>query len=93
MSSSKLFLNEECVVEYLGEESIVLQISTGRYHHLNYIGSKILNEVKLSNPTRSELIQGLERQYKSAEINFDVNEFLDDLIERNIVLQRWVAFS
>ena len=83
-----MFLNEECVVEYLGEESIVLQISTGKYHHLNYIGSKILNEVKLSNPTRSELIEGLEGQYKSAEISFDVNEFLDDLIERNIVLQR-----
>lgn len=92
MAESRFVISKDCVAEKLDDELIVLNLSTGMYHQLNAIGVIIWEEIQRSNPSLQELIAELEQQFDVTDLDRDVREFVEDLLERDIVFKEQDPF-
>ena len=88
MLDSMLVISEGCVAEKLDDELIILNLSTGMYHQLNATGIIIWEQIKKYSPTLEALITQVEQQFNAPDVASDVREFVDELLERNIILKK-----
>ena len=88
MAESRFVISKDCVAEKLDDELIVLNLSTGMYHQLNAIGVIIWEEIQRSNPSLQELTAEMKQQFGAADVDRDVREFVEDLLERDIIFKR-----
>jgi hypothetical protein len=82
---NKLAISKDCVAERLDDELIILNLSTGMYHNLNLVGIIIWEEIQRTNPTVEILIEQLQQRFDSANIESDVQEFVNDLLMRKLI--------
>ena len=82
---NKLAISKDCVAERLDDELIILNLSTGMYHNLNLVGIIIWEEIQHTNPTVEILIEQLQQRFDSANIESDVQEFVNDLLMRKLI--------
>ena len=87
MLDSKLVISEHCVAEKLDDKLIILNLSTGMYHQLNAIGIIIWEQIEKHSPTFEALVTQLQQQFNAPHVASDVREFVDALLERNIILK------
>lgn len=85
MLDSKLVISKDCVAEKLDDELIILNLSTGMYHQLNAVGIIIWKQIEKHSPTLEALVTQLQQQFNAPDVASDVREFVDDLLERNII--------
>ena len=83
-----LVISEGCVAEKLDDELIILNLSTGMYHQLNATGIIIWEQIEKYSPTLEALITQVEQQFNAPDVASDVREFVDELLERNIILKK-----
>ena len=88
MAESRFVISKDCVAEKLDGEIIILNLSTGMYHQLNAIGVIIWEEIQRSNPSLQELTAKMKQQFGAADVDEDVREFVEDLLERDIIFKR-----
>ena len=88
MLDSMLVISEDCVAEKLDDELIILNLSTGMYHQLNATGIIIWEQIEKHSPTLNALVTQLQQQFNGADVASDVREFVDELLERNIILKK-----
>ena len=55
------------------------------YHNLNLVGIIIWEEIQRTNPTVEILIEQLQQRFDSANIESDVQEFVNDLLMRKLI--------
>ena len=84
----KIRRNEEVVYRDLtaGEGAVLLHVPSGAYHGLNDIGSVIWSLID-GERTRNDIVRELRAQIDDppTEIERDVDGFLDDLRQRNLI--------
>jgi len=80
-----LVIAKDCVAEKLDDELIVLNLSSGMYHQLNATGIIIWEQIEKHSPTLEALITRLQEQFNTPDVASDVREFVDGLLERNII--------
>ena len=83
--SERIFISEKCIGEVLEQEIIILNVDTGMYHQLNRGGIIIWNEIKKDNPSETELLERLKKQFPGEVIEDEIRKFLKDLLEREII--------
>ena len=88
MLERNLVVADDCVAEKLGDELIVLNLSSGMYYQLNAVGIVIWQEIQEKSPSFSILIESLQKKFDSPDITNDVGVFVKDLIDRGIILQK-----
>jgi hypothetical protein len=57
------------------------------YHQLNAIGIIIWEQIEKHSPTLEALVTQLQQQFNAPDVDSDVRAFVDDLLERNIILK------
>ena len=55
------------------------------YHNLNLVGIIIWEEIQRTNPTVEILVEQLQQRFDSANIESDVQEFVNDLLMRKLI--------
>jgi hypothetical protein len=88
LEDSRFGVSKDCVAEKLDGEIIILNLSTGMYHQLNAIGTILWEEIQKSNPSLQDLIADIKQQFGAADVDGDVREFVEDLLEREIIFKR-----
>ncbi len=86
----RLVVNDQCVSEEINNVLIILNISTGKYHELNEIGTIIWKQVKDHRPTKIELIKKIKEIFNDEDqaLEEDCKLFLENLIKRELILLR-----
>jgi len=84
----KITRNEDVVYRDLaaGEGAVLLHVPSGAYHGLNEIGSLIWGLID-GERTRDDIVNELRAQLEEppSEVGDEVDEFLDDLRQRNLI--------
>ncbi len=88
MLESMLVISEDCVAEKLDDELIILNLSTGMYHQLNATGIIIWEQIEKHSPTLEALVSQLQQQFNASDVTSDVREFVDELLQRNVILKK-----
>lgn len=87
----KLAKNPRVVFQELGggEGGVLLHLESGQYHSVNETGTLIWGLLD-NGCTLPELISGLRTHFQDAppEIEEDVSSFVDDLLQRNLIVIR-----
>jgi hypothetical protein len=85
---SRLQRNPDVVYQELGDgQGVLLHLESGQYHGLNPIGSAIWGLID-GKRTRSEIVAQLSDRLDDSppDLEGDVTSFLDDLHERDLIL-------
>ncbi len=86
----KIRRNEEVVYRELtaGEGAVLLYVPSGAYHGLNDVGSLIWSLIN-GERTRDDIVRGVRARVDDppSEIERDVDDFLDDLRQRNLIYE------
>ena len=86
MDTKKIYISDDCVTEILGDELIILNLVTGKYHTLNAFGIEIWNAVKARHPSLDELIDYLCSMFDGEGIVEDTLKFVREMVDRKIFL-------
>ena len=77
---------QEVLFQDLGEETVLLNVATGKYHGLNGVGSRIWELIQDSNPMETVLTALLDEFEVSAEIlENDLGQFLVVLQSKGLI--------
>ena len=83
--TSKLKIKDNVLVQNFDNESIILNIETGKYFEINNVGKRILSLIKQKEYSKRTLVTELKKHYDSKELDDDVNEFLNRLQDLQIL--------
>ncbi len=77
---------QEVLFQDLGEETVLLNVATGKYHGLNGVGSRIWELIQDSNPMEMVLATLLDEFDVSAEhLESDLSQFLGVLQSKGLI--------
>jgi hypothetical protein len=84
--ASSLAVPEHVVYRDFVSETVVLNLQTGKYHGLNRMGGRILDELERT-PTVGDVVGRLVTEYDrpEAEVEAHVLAFCSDLLARGLV--------
>ena len=82
---SKLMLKDKILIQDFENESIILNIETGKYFEINDIGKKIISLIKLNEFSTNALVEELKNQYDDEDIEKDVKDFIKRLLDFKIL--------
>lgn len=83
-----LKIKEKVLIQDFENESIILNIETGKYFEINDIGKKIISLIKKKEHSMKTLITELKKQYESEELEKDVKNFIKSLLDLKILEER-----
>ena len=83
-----LSIKEKVLIQDFENESIILNIETGKYFEINNIGKKIISLIQKKNHSFKTLAGELKKQYDSREIEKDLKNFVKKLLDLNILEAR-----
>ena len=77
---------QEVLFQDLGEETVLLNVATGKYHGLNGVGSRIWELIQESNPMEKVLATLLDEFEVSSEtLENDLSQFLGILESKGLI--------
>ncbi len=74
-------------MEELEKNYILLNLSTGQYHEIDSMGSRILDIIKNENMTRNDIERTINEMFYGDNIQSELNNFLDELISKEILIE------
>ena len=83
-----LKINEKVLIQDFENESIILNIETGKYFEINDIGKKIISLIKKKECSIKTLITESKKQYESEELEKDIKNFIKSLLDLKILEER-----
>ncbi|MCH8744259.1 MAG: PqqD family protein [Chloroflexi bacterium] len=77
---------QEVLFQDLGEETVLLNVATGKYHGLNGVGSRIWELIQESNPMEMVLATLLDEfEVSSKTLEDDLSQFLGVLQSKGLI--------
>ena len=86
MKDFEINISPDCVSEEMDSQAIILNIKTGMYHELNQTGTIIWNEIKAEKIKKSVLVTRLNNKFNRNDLEDDINDFLERMLEKKIIL-------
>ncbi len=81
----RLKIKDKVLIQNFDNESIILNIETGKYFEINNVGKRILSLIKQKEHSKKTLVTELKKHFDSKELDNDVNEFLNRLQDLQIL--------
>lgn len=81
--NSKFRLSEKVIIEGFGNESVLLDLKSGKFFKLNLTAQKIISLLR-SQMTLDEITQTLSDK-NLTEVRIDIIFFLNDLVKRGFI--------
>ena len=85
---AKLKIIDKVLIQDFDNESIILNIDTGKYFGINNIGKRIISLIEQREQSIQTLITELKKQYHSEELEKDVKSFIKNLLDLKILEER-----
>ena len=83
-----LKIKEKVLIQDFEDESIILNIETGKYFEINNISKKIISLIQQKDYTYKALVAELKKQYDSNEMEKDLCIFITKLFDLKILEAR-----
>ena len=80
-----LKIKEKVLVQDFGDESVILNIETGKYFEINNTGKIIISLIKKNQYTEKDLISELHKKHDSDETKKDTKDFIKRLLHFKIL--------
>ena len=86
-STTTITINENALVQKVGEEMVILDAQSGQYYTLNEMATEILEHFKKGH-TVAEVIDHVCNEYEvdKSEAQADIHNMLSTLISKELVL-------
>lgn len=85
LSNKELILKEGVLLQNLTNETIILDVETGKYFEVNEVGKKIILLIQETKYTPELLISHIKNEVVSDNIEKDVKNFLQQLLDLKIL--------
>lgn len=85
---TKLKIKDKVLIQDFNNQSIILNIDTGKYFEINNIGQRIIFLLKHKEHSIMTLVTELKKQYNSKELEKDVKSFIKSLLDLKILEER-----
>ena len=85
LSNKELILKEGVLLQNLSNETIILDVKTGKYFEVNEVGRKIISLIQETKYTPESLISHIKNEVVSDNIEKDVKNFLQQLHDLKIL--------
>ena len=86
MLKDKIYkIDNECLHELIDGNIVILHGRTGKYHELKDTAVDIFNLIESKEISYSQLLKELNKIFQGTEITNDLNQFLKDLLDREII--------
>ncbi len=83
-----LKIKEKVLIQDFDNESIILNIETGKYFEINNIGKKIISLIQQKDHSLKTLVAEVKKQYDSKETEKDLSIFISKLLDLKILEAR-----
>ncbi len=83
-----LKIKEKVLIQEFKNESIILNIETGKYFEINNTGKIIISLIKKNQYTEEALIKEFKKKYDSDETVKDIKNFIERLLHLKILEAR-----
>jgi len=83
-----LKIKEKVLIQDFENESIILNIETGKYFEINNISKKIISLIQQKDHTYKTLVAELKKEYDSKETEKDLSIFITQLLDLKILEAR-----
>lgn len=88
MNNKKLNISSSCFYENIENKLFILNTDTGKYSKINSMGTRILESVISTEQSRKQILEKFENDVNELNITQDINKFIDDLIEKKILIEK-----
>ena len=78
-------IKDKVLIQDFENESIILNIETGKYFEINELGKIIISLIKANECSINKIVHELKSQYNHEDIDKDVRDFIKRLLDLKIL--------